>query len=222
MLLLSRIEYILLNRELRVGAGTQTGLEFVFDGEKYSITPERQQMVDLLISTYETAVHKNHELLRVQDELRALNERLEDEVQERTTGFGEQMTGRAAAEEASRGSEDRYRRLVEVSPDMVAVHCEGLLVYVNPAGVKLLGAAGSGDLIGKPILDFVHPDYRAAFLTGMLRNQGGEQTPLSELKVIRSDGQVIDVETAGIPTTYQGLQTGCSSHYPRRHQAQAI
>lgn len=202
-LLLSRIEYILLNRELRVGAGTQTALEIVVGGEKYSITPERQQMVDLLIATYETAVHKNHELLRVRDELSILNERLEDEVQERTTGLGEQMTGRAAAEEASRGSEDRYRRLVELSPDMVAVHCEGRFVYVNPAGVKLLGAASSEDLIGKPVLDFVHPDYRDAVLSRMLQNQEGEQTPLSELKIMRFDGQVIDVEIAGIPTTYQ-------------------
>ncbi|MDQ3687957.1 MAG: response regulator, partial [Acidobacteriota bacterium] len=62
-LLLSRIEYIVLNRALRVGAGTQTGLDIVFNGEKYSITPERQQMVDLLISTYEAAVQKNMELL---------------------------------------------------------------------------------------------------------------------------------------------------------------
>src|SRR5205085_7317290 len=81
-LLISRIEYIVLNRALRLGAGTQTGLEIIFNGEKYSITPERQQMVDLLISTYEAAVQKNLELRLVEQELRELNERLTVEVKD--------------------------------------------------------------------------------------------------------------------------------------------
>ncbi|MGI9166778.1 MAG: PAS domain S-box protein [Pyrinomonadaceae bacterium] len=202
-LLLSRIEYILLNREFRVSAETQKGLEIVFGGENYSITPERQQMVDLLISTYETAVHKNHELLRVRDELRILNERLEDEVQERTTGLGEQMTGRAAAEEALSASEERYRRLVENSPETIAVHCEGLVVYVNPAGVNLLGAVSSAEIIGKPIMDLVHPDHQETILSRVLQSEQGEQTPFLEQKLVRLDGQVIEGEVTGTPTTYQ-------------------
>ncbi|MFN2454043.1 MAG: hypothetical protein ABR577_07460 [Pyrinomonadaceae bacterium] len=50
---MSRIEYILLNRELRAGRKGEVGVEeVVFGGKKYSITPERQQIVDLLISVY--------------------------------------------------------------------------------------------------------------------------------------------------------------------------
>ena len=105
-LLISRIEYIVLNRELRVGAGTQTGLEIIFNGEKYSITPERQQMVDLLISIYEAAVQKNLELLRVEEELKALNERLKIEVRERTSELMEESTERKLAEQALVESEE--------------------------------------------------------------------------------------------------------------------
>ena len=84
-LLISRIEYVLLNLELRQGARTQTGLEIIFGGQKYLVTPERQQIVDLLISTYETAVEKNIELLRVEGELNKLNDNLNELVLERTS-----------------------------------------------------------------------------------------------------------------------------------------
>lgn len=108
-LLISRIEYIVLNRALRVGAGTQTGLEIIFNGEKYSITPERQQMVDLLISTYEAAVQKNLELVRVEQEVRALNERLKKEVDDRTSELKEETTDRQLAEHALAESEERLQ-----------------------------------------------------------------------------------------------------------------
>jgi len=79
-LLISRIKFILLNRELRGGADTQVGVEFLFHNEKYSITPERRQIVDLLISTCETAVRKNIELTRAQTELNRLNDTLEKKM----------------------------------------------------------------------------------------------------------------------------------------------
>src|SRR5215217_3571615 len=56
-------------------------------------------------------------------------------------------------------SEDRYRSLVERSPDAIVVHRHGKFVYVNPAAVQLWGATTAEDLIGKSILDVVHPDY---------------------------------------------------------------
>jgi signal transduction histidine kinase len=116
-LLMSRIEYILLNRELRMSAGTQMGIEIVVGGTKYSVTPERQQMVDLLISTYEAAVHKNLELLRVEAELNAMNERLEERVTERTTQLMEEVADRRRADEALLASEqaliESERRLLQ-------------------------------------------------------------------------------------------------------------
>jgi len=106
-LLMSRIEYIVLNRELRIGTGTQTGLDIIFNGEKYSITPERQQMVDLLISTYQAAVQKNLELVRVEEEVRALNQRLSIEVKETTSELKEETADRKLAEQALIESEKR-------------------------------------------------------------------------------------------------------------------
>ena len=60
--LLSRIRYILANQELRKITKSEMGIEIFFSGKKYFFTPDRIQMIDLLLSTYETAVQKNLQL----------------------------------------------------------------------------------------------------------------------------------------------------------------
>ncbi|HNB72832.1 MAG TPA: response regulator, partial [Acidobacteriota bacterium] len=69
--LLTRIEYILTNRELRKRNRMQMGVEIEFAGKVHFITSERQQILDLLISTYEQAVHINDKLKRREEELEA-------------------------------------------------------------------------------------------------------------------------------------------------------
>jgi len=73
--LISRINYILLNVEMRKNvATTEMGLEIVFAGKKHFITSNRIQILDLLISTYENAVQKSRELEKTVRELRNANE----------------------------------------------------------------------------------------------------------------------------------------------------
>lgn len=97
------------------------------------------------------------------------------------------------------------RRLIELLPDGVVVHCEDKLVYANPAAAQMLGANKPEDILGMSSFDFVHPDSRglleqrrATFLERL------ESLPLVEEKLIRLDGKVIDVEVVGIPTTFEG------------------
>jgi len=75
--LLSRVDYILTNRELRRTERLQVGVQLQFGGQSHFITAERQQILDLLISTYEGAVQINEEL-----ELK--QRKLEDELHFRT------------------------------------------------------------------------------------------------------------------------------------------
>jgi PAS domain S-box-containing protein len=72
--LLRRIEYILANREFRKGEMTRFGLEIFFRGEKHFITSERQQILDMLISTYEDAVSLNAQLQAEQRKLARSNQ----------------------------------------------------------------------------------------------------------------------------------------------------
>lgn len=71
--LLSRINYILSNRELRNNKKSQMGLEIYLAGKKHFITSEREQILDLLISSYEQAIQVNEELKLREKEVSALN-----------------------------------------------------------------------------------------------------------------------------------------------------
>jgi signal transduction histidine kinase/DNA-binding response OmpR family regulator len=72
--LLSRIEYLLMNLELHEEHKMQVGVEIRLGGQKYFITSERHQILDLLISTYEQAIHINDELKQRQKELTHSNQ----------------------------------------------------------------------------------------------------------------------------------------------------
>ncbi|MGB9128079.1 MAG: response regulator [Thiobacillus sp.] len=75
--LLSRIKYLLMNVELRKNQRMQMALEIDIGGHKHFITAERQQILDLLVSTYEQAVHVNSELKEREKELAHANQVLQ-------------------------------------------------------------------------------------------------------------------------------------------------
>ena len=74
------------------------------------------------------------------------------------------ITERRNIEESLRSSEQRYRTLVQETLDPIAVHRDGKTLYVNPAAINMFGAVSASDLVGKPLLDRVHPDYRQTAL----------------------------------------------------------
>ncbi|MFQ6050724.1 MAG: MEDS domain-containing protein [Candidatus Hydrothermarchaeota archaeon] len=112
---------------------------------------------------------------------------------------------RKRAWEMLRETEERYRELVELCPDPIGVHSEGKLVFINTAGAKLLGASSPEELIGKSIMDTVHPDYRKIVKERVQKMiEEGKRVPLIEEKFLRLDGTEVDVETTAIPISYKG------------------
>ncbi len=103
-------------------------------------------------------------------------------------------------------SEERYRRLVEFSPDAIAVHKDGKCVFINRVGAELLGFDDPRDAIGTPIMDIVHEEYREGVQKRIERMKDeSEEIPISEQKFCRvSDGGCIDVDVVGAPIRYEG------------------
>jgi PAS domain S-box-containing protein/putative nucleotidyltransferase with HDIG domain len=114
------------------------------------------------------------------------------------------ITDRKLAQIALQESEDRYRRLFDISPDAIAVHGGGKILLANKAAIQLMGATTADQLIGKPMLDFVHPDYRQMVIE-RTRQQvaSGKSVPVVEEKFIRLDGISVDVDVIAAPISFQ-------------------
>lgn len=98
-------------------------------------------------------------------------------------------------------SEERYRQLVELSPDAIIVVSDGVFVYVNPAAVTLFGGERADQLLGRRALDLIAPEFQAAVSESVLRPR---DLNLMEQRIVRLDGQQRDVEIIGSLITFQG------------------
>jgi len=117
------------------------------------------------------------------------------------------ITKEKEAERALRESEERYRSLVDLSPDGIVVHSEGRVVFANKAAARLLGAASPEELVGLPVLAIVHPDYREAVKARIEQVKNSEAVPALppvRQKLLRVDGTAVDVEVAASRLIYAG------------------
>ena len=115
------------------------------------------------------------------------------------------ITERKRIQEALMESEEQYRKLYELSPETIYVQSEGNIVFINPAGLKLLKAKDENEIIGRKVLDFIHPEFREIVSNRMadIRNNSAN-APLKEEKYICLDGSIVDVEVIGTAFTFKG------------------
>ncbi|MBF6299965.1 diguanylate cyclase [Nocardia amamiensis] len=109
----------------------------------------------------------------------------------------------AAAVDAAEQLAARYRSLVEHTPDGICVHEGGMVVYVNPATIRLLAAESAEQVVGRPLTDFVHPASVPALLDriGALTVAGAASAP-TEITLMRLDGGTVPAETVSVLTAW--------------------
>ena len=110
-----------------------------------------------------------------------------------------------ALQRAVSESENRYRALVESSPVGVAVHQDGRLTYANPMALKIIGASHPDDILGRNFIDFIHaPDRAVALERATQMVEHGANLPAVEVRYIRLDGRLVEVQAQGIPVQLNG------------------
>jgi PAS domain S-box-containing protein len=92
---------------------------------------------------------------------------------------------------------ERYRSLVELSPDGIFISQNTRIVFVNPAAVRIFGASDPGELLGRSPYDVFHPDFHTEIRNRVQQLLAGDLMPMIEERVVRLDGGVTDVEVTG-------------------------
>ena len=119
--------------------------------------------------------------------------------------FAKDITEQLLAARAIKESEERYRNLIESSPDAIIVHYKGKILFANNAAAVLLGYDSPDRLLNKNAIDFLHPDYKKEVIKRINKiTVKNKEVPVLEEKFKKKNGEYIDVEVTALPFGYRG------------------
>ena len=115
------------------------------------------------------------------------------------------ITNRKLTEEKLKESEEKYKELVENSPDAIIIFKENKIVFANEKTYKLLNSKTTDIILEKNIIDFIHSDFKK-LVTDNINKTNAENNilPFVEAKLLRFDESLADVEIKIIPLNIEG------------------
>lgn len=121
-------------------------------------------------------------------------------------GISVDITEQIRARRQLEDSEERYRRLVELSPNPILIHDDTSILYINAPGARLLfGFEQADTLIGESRFGYLKPELRdrAGEYSAALYNEHGEIRHY-ETTLDLVTGRTIDIEVFSNPIMYDG------------------
>jgi hypothetical protein len=111
---------------------------------------------------------------------------------------------RQRAERTLAESQERYRLLIERSPNAYLVICDGEIVFANAASMKMFGAGQLEELLGRAITDIVPSEFHETVRKRTLKaHANGNNAPI-EIMGLRLDGTTVAVEGNGNSFIHDG------------------
>jgi diguanylate cyclase (GGDEF)-like protein/PAS domain S-box-containing protein len=138
------------------------------------------------------------------------------------TAMYKDMTEQVRMEQALTESETRYQQLIEHTPYMIIVHDEMNILYINNAGVEILGAKEKNEIYERPIYSFTNKELEENITMTLARLKNVLHT---ELLIKKLNEQTIHAEVTTIPITYLGrraFQTVLHDITKRKKAEQAL
>ena len=115
------------------------------------------------------------------------------------------ITDRTAAENALRASEERMRRLIEVSPVGIRVARQGKYIYANPAFARIFGYEDPDEIVGLPVVSLYVPEERERIGKLAEDRASGKVVPSDyEVRGLRKDGEKLDIAVWLTTMDYEG------------------
>jgi PAS domain S-box-containing protein len=126
-------------------------------------------------------------------------ERRPDGTYHRMLGTAVDITDRKRAEEALRQSEERFRAIVDTTPECVKlVAADGTLLYMNLPGLQMVGAPSAEAVFGKSVFDLIAPEDRDRYREFNERICSGGRSSL-EFDIVGLTGTRRHMETHAAP-----------------------
>jgi PAS domain S-box-containing protein len=120
-------------------------------------------------------------------------------------GIIQDITRSKRVEHSLKESEDRYRSVVDQSADFIVMHNAGKILFANRAAAAAAGVEDPDEMIGRPVLDLVHPDSREVVRRRMaLAGDTPGILPPIEEKFVGREGRVFYGEAIGQRVSFNG------------------
>ena len=188
--LVGRVRGLLANRALRHGGKLRVGAEVLFLGRKVTISSEKEQVLDLLIASFEDILRANRELQASRAELLAAKAQVERYA--------------ARLEAQVRSSQDKYRHLMEQANDAIFVlGLDGRVLEANRRAAEFLGRPGAA-VVGGRFEDFVSAAELDHIRARLEKLREGGTARVGDAHLVRGDGRQVPVELSAALVEHGG------------------